>query len=365
MCSLSHSNPTVKEIQSGGFSPDEEDKALLESNLSASSGPSGASSPAPFWNTPDGLKAINSPATDDVSPKTVSHASLRDSGGSSSSSPSSVGLSNSLVVNCDTLAITQITEDFRLHKYKLAGTPGIFVHLLKKSDNSEALYHTSPTAQSRYFPEGRAYIQERLMERLGTKRQAGVFLSLTVAASDYEIQDAWSMMWRRFKGLRDGLNIYRRRHMNAGGSLIYLAVLEQCKSGYPHMHVFFPGLRWIIKRKDLHKMDEWWKMGSARTEKEHEQESAQSYVLKYVSKLDGWSEMSMAFLWKFHLRLYNLSHSVYLKPPEREWEVIGRYTSAKEMSRGLGITVNKAESIIDGGGRFIPLETDKEVREGV
>lgn len=360
---ISYSGPQVKELSVSAFSPAPEGSALRKRNTSAGVGPEGASAPpdVPLCNTSlSGLKAQNFPATTDTSLKSVDSSSLDVPLGSF---PPSGGLVFSLVVNCDTFSLQSVKQKFLRHKDKLARSPGVFLHLRKKADNSEALFHAGGTAQSRYFPEGRAYIRERLRERLGTQRRAGVFLSLTVSASDYAIQDAWALMWTRFKGLRDALNMYRKRHMGARGSLVYLAVLEQCESGYPHMHIFFPGLDWLIKDKDLYKMDEWWRMGSATTEKEHRSESAQSYVMKYLSKLEGWSDTSMALLWRFRIRLYNLSHSVYLARPKPKWEVVGQYASIEEMSKGLEISIEEAESVIDGGGRFIPLKGSERLIE--
>ena len=104
-------------------------------------------------------------------------------------------------------------------------------------------------------------------------------------------------------------------------------------------------------------MDEWWKMGAVRTEKEHREESACSYVLKYISKLEGWSEPNMALLWHYKLRLYNLSHRFYNKTPEPEWEKIARYTDAKEIGRGLKISTTAANKIIDSEQNFIYVKS--------
>lgn len=316
------------EIKINGVSPGGGDRATLESDLSTLPAPSGE---APFFVYPDGVNAINSP--------------------SFSSSPSG-GLVDHTIVNCDTVApggstLPVIIEKFSEHRYKLEHTPCIFLHLRNKKDQSEAIYKFNPKLHSRYFPEGRANIQESIRQRLGNEVQPGVFLSLTVAASDWDIVEAWGVMWKRFKGFRDALNIYRKRHMNAKHSLLYLAAQEPHESDYPHMHAFYPGLRWLIKNEDLHKMDEWWGMGSVRTEKEHREESAQSYVLKYISKLEGWSEPAMAMLWYHRLRLYNLSHRFYMQAPDPEWEYIGRYNTPEEMGKYLKLSAGDIDKIID------------------
>jgi hypothetical protein len=123
--------------------------------------------------------------------------------------------------------------------------------------------------------------------------------------------------------------------MNASGGIRYLAANEPHESGFPHLHVYCPGLRWLVKRDDLHKMDEWWGLGSVRTEKELRHDTARDYILKYISKLDGWNEASMAMLWHFKTRIYNLSHRYYLAKPESEWETLGRYMEAEGLAHGL------------------------------
>jgi len=289
---------------------------------------------------PDGVNALNS-------------------GGFGGQSPPSFfpygGLVDPTVVNCDSFSTQEIMARFAWHKDKLAHTPCIFLHLRNKKDQSEAIYKSNSKSHSRYFPEGRANIQESIRQRLGSEVQAGVFLTLTVAASDWDITEAWGVMWRRFRRFRDSLNQYRKWHMNAGHSLLYLAALEPHESDYPHMHVFYPGLRWIIKKKDLHKIDDWWGMGSARTEKEHREESAQSYVLKYISKLEGWSEPAMAMLWWHRLRLYNLSHRFYKQAPDPEWEVIGRYNTPEEMGKYLKLSSGDVDKILDTWRNLVPI----------
>ena len=277
----------------------------------------------------------------------------------SSLSPASVGLSDLKGTNYDKDAMTGILSEFRKYKHKLSHTPGVILHIRNKSDRSEAIYKSNPRSKCRYFPEGRVTMQRKIRERLGHEQyDDSVFLTITVAASDWDIMDAWKVMWKRFQRFRDALNVYRKRNMGAEHSTWYLAALEPCESGYPHMHVFCPGLRWLIKKEDLHKMDEWWKMGAVRTEKERREESACSYVLKYVSKLEGWSEPNMALLWHYKLRLYNISHrkKFYNTAPESEWEKIAQYTNIPELSKGLKISTTVANEIVDSEQRFIYIK---------
>jgi hypothetical protein len=116
----------------------------------------------------------------------------------------------------------------------------------------------------------------------------------------------------------------------------------------------------LIKKPDLAKMDKWWKMGSARTEKERKSDSAGEYVTKYLTKLSDWSEVSMALLWKNRIRLYNMSHCFYAPEEESAWLVQQAYWDPRELARGIDISFRYAEDIFSGEESFIWLVKDKE-----
>jgi hypothetical protein len=344
---LSHPKHIVK---FGELPPDEEDKALLESNLSASSGPFGGSSSARVngpcnaakCNTPTGSNAKNSPTTI-KSPKTANTDRLD---AADSSSPASVGLFKEYV-NSDTREIIGIVDAYREHCSKLEHTPHAFLHLKHKEDGSTALYRVNAASSSRYFQQGRVQMIKNISQRLDGSQVQGVFFTLTVDAKRYTLTEAWPSMWPEFNRFKDAMNVYRKRHMNAGQGVLYLAALEPHKSHYPHLHVYCPGLRWLIRKQDLGKLDNWWGMGSVNTKKERRQDSARGYILKYVSKLEGWSEVSLALLWRYKIRIYNLSHKYYSGESDSEWELLGRYKDAESLSEGLGIGYRQAEALME------------------
>lgn len=351
MGSLSQNEINVKNFSSGAFGPGGEDKATLGSDLSAPPGPSGpsASDPCSLYSlyslstpSPDGSKAIN-PTSDGFLPKAACNAASDVSLGSSSPS---VGLLD-IYVNSNTPEIIGIVDAFRQHRNKLENSPCTFLHLKHKEDGSTALYRVNACSSSRYFQQGRAQMIRNIRQRLSDGQMKGVFFTLTVDAKGYSLTDAWPSMWPSFNRFKTCLNNYRKRHMNASRGILYLAALEPHKSDYPHLHVYCPGLRWLIKRQDLGKMDEWWGMGSARTDKERRQDSASAYILKYISKMDGWSEVAMALIWHFRIRIYNLSHNYYTGESETEWQLLGRYTDAEGLSEGLGIGFKQAEALIE------------------
>jgi len=138
-------------------------------------------------------------------------------------------------------------------------------------------------------------------------------------------------IWENFKLWCDAINVYRKRNMGSKKNLRYVAVLEQHESGYPHLNVFFPGLRLLIKKNDFHKITEWWKMGGpngVEVEWERKPQSACSYVLKYISKMEGWSNECFAILWHYRIRLWNMSHCWYNEKKDSGWVLFQIYRSS-------------------------------------
>jgi hypothetical protein len=139
-------------------------------------------------------------------------------------------------------------------------------------------------------------------------------------------------------------------------SLYCVSVLEQHESGYPHLNVFFPGLRILVKQNDFHKIAEWWKMGGpngVEVERERKPESVCNYVLKYISKMEGWTDECFAILWHYKIRLYNISHSFYNEKETSGWVLVGIYKSLSLeylASHFGGIT-------IDQGTRFVLINS--------
>ena len=209
MLSLPNQSLDVKE---NALAPGEEDRATVGTDLSASSGPSGVSSFSSPLQPQMGLKAINPPATELVSPKTAIDNGLRPQ--LDNPSPASVGLSL-IPVNSN---LWEIIEKYRVHRYKIDHAPVKILRLRHKSEGSEALYRVSGISTSRYFPEGRDAIRRTIIQRLGVERQRGVFLTLTTSAGDYDLVDSWPMIWPNFNRYKASLNKYRKRYMGPVGA---------------------------------------------------------------------------------------------------------------------------------------------------
>ncbi len=331
---LSISKSVILVNKSGTVFPGGGDRAMLESNLSTPSARRGK--PYRFSYYPDGLKAKNS--------------SFLPTG------------FISIPTNCDKPVISQsaqILEQFLQYKYQLAHTPSTFLHLGNKNDDSEVIFRVDRKAGSRYFQEGRRRIKNNLHRRLCGTRKKGILMTCTVDTKRYDVVEAWQMVWKRFKKLRDALNQYRMREQGAKGRVRYIAILEQTKRGYPHLHVFFPGLSFLID--DLSKLDEWWGMGgkgSVDVEASKGSHSARGYILKYIGKMSGWSDLCMAIMWKFGIRLYNLSHKAfYVTAKAAEWTLKAVYCTVEEMMTGLGLDRGDILGILGTNEKFIYIRS--------
>jgi len=306
------------------FSPAEKDRATLGSDPSVFVGSSGEKALAVFMsgNNTSVESLCDKPTV--ISPDTEY---LDKSLDVQNSETVPTGLDGSNSTNCDSVDITGICKDFDNYIKQLEDSQKLFAHIKNEKDGLEALCMIDRVSGSRYFPEGRAKIRRKIQKRIKKQKERGIYLVFTVDTKKYSQVEAWDNIWENFKLWRDAINVYRERHMDAKGCLRYVAVLEQHKSGYPHLNVFFPGLRVLIKRDDFYKLNEWWKMGNVEAQRERKPESACSYVLKYISKLEGWSKECFAILWHYRIRLWNMSFNFYDDKKPSGWVLVDIYKS--------------------------------------
>lgn len=172
-------------------------------------------------------------------------------------------------------------------------------------------------SMSRYTPQGRVKIKRKLSKRLPGQQVSGCLLTLTCDPKRYTICEAWEHIWSEYAAFRKRLLKFLQRNGRAHSPL-YVAVLEAHKTGYPHLHVAYPSLRYLAPKKIINAA---WKMGSthiagSRRGGRGVTLSPLRYVLKYVVKLSGWSELALAHLWHARARLYNISPRLYPLPKE-------------------------------------------------
>jgi len=151
-------------------------------------------------------------------------------------------------------------------------------------------------------------------------------LTLTIDPKRYSKAEAWETIWQEYAAFRRDLWKYLKRR-GRKHSPLYVAVLEQHESGYPHMHICYPGLRFLAPKEIINNA---WRMGSthvkgSRRDGQAVMVSVLSYVLKYVTKLSGWSEVGLAHLWHAKARLYSISKNLYAISKESKapgWQLI-------------------------------------------
>lgn len=207
-------------------------------------------------------------------------------------------------------------EAFRAYRRGLAEK----VIILENRANPSMVKVIRQADGSRYFPEGRRRLRGKVARRMGRWYSCnGVLLTLTYAPGLISREAAWKDVGRRGSRLMEALNVWRKR---AGMSKVRgIRVLEvQRGTGYPHLHVVFPRLRWLAP---IGKLSEWWGQASNSVDLAYRDSvSPVGYVCKYIGKLEGWCDAALAEIWGNRTRLYSMSRDYYVVGEERrcaEW----------------------------------------------
>jgi hypothetical protein len=132
-------------------------------------------------------------------------------------------------------------------------------------------------------------------------------------------REAWGSFGRDTRRFLNGVNQYRKRR--GWRRLHYLWVVEvQRGTGYPHVHIFFPNLRWLAP---LNVINGNWGEGRANVKSPRKiKVSCAAYVSKYLRKMKGWSDLHLALLWSGKCRMYGFSRgfSPKFEKQESEWQ---------------------------------------------
>lgn len=176
------------------------------------------------------------------------------------------------------------------------------------------------SSKSRYFRRGKDSIRRNIRKTVPMEPVHGVAVCLTEDPKQRSRSEAWRThnrdVSRVIKTLREQ---YRRRGLKFPE---YVKVIEEqtAKTGYPHTHLFFPGVRWLVHKSRLERL---WGRGYTRIE--HKTSSAGWYVWKYVGKVEGWTERGQAYLWRYRLRMYHVGQRLRAKLPPGEpgWVFVG------------------------------------------
>lgn len=208
---------------------------------------------------------------------------------------------------------------------------------LKKVQSKVTVIHNSMTGQileisatsrSRYFQDGRSRIYRNIKQRMGRWFYAeGVMLTLTYDPKLILKELAWRDCGDHWHTLIRTINQYRKRHgleSNGKHNLRYIWAIEEIPkehydpklkrmveneaAGYPHIHIFFPGLNYLA---DYRKINEWWHYGYNQVEKMGHLDVI-GYICKYVAKLKGWSRYGLTAIYIYRKRIYGYSRSYIL-----------------------------------------------------
>ncbi len=211
--------------------------------------------------------------------------------------------------------------DFEVYKGRIGRTHVI----LHKTDDLSVLKIMPTSCRSRYFDDGRLYMSRRIRKRLGKyERVPGLMETLTYDTKRIGKREAWASFGRDTRRFLNAVNQYRKRR--GWRRLHYLWVVEvQSGTGYPHVHIFFPNLRWLAPLSIINGN---WREGRANVESPKKiKVNCAAYISKYLRKMRGWSDLHLALLWIGKCRMYSFSRGFSAKIEKREsewqrWQII-------------------------------------------
>jgi len=142
--------------------------------------------------------------------------------------------------------------------------------------------------------------------------------TLTYAPKKIGKQEAWASFGKDTRRFLNAVNQYRKRRGWRRTHCCWV-VEVQPGTGYPHVHIFFPNLRFLAP---LNVLNGNWKRGRANVEKPRKiKVNCAGYISKYLRKMRGWSDLHLALLWSGHCRMYSFSRgfSIPVEKKESEW----------------------------------------------
>ena len=186
--------------------------------------------------------------------------------------------------------------------------------LLRHVENPERGVIVKPSNSSRYFPGGKRKAKHNIRTRFGIYYKAqGTFVTLTYDHEKYTRWEAWERLSKDLKRFKHDINMRYKRDRRPSPK--YICVIEEQKlTGYPHAHLFYPRLRWLLDKEDIQML---WGVGRTRVEKS-KNVNIGGYICKYITKMGRWSDEALAFIWKHKIRLYSYSRCYKLPAEDKE-----------------------------------------------
>jgi len=155
--------------------------------------------------------------------------------------------------------------------------------------------------------------------------------------------DAWRSFGQDVRRFLNSINQYRKRR--GWQRLHYLWIVEvQKQTGYPHVHIFFPKLKWLAPVEILSGN---WGHGRANVESPKKiKVNCAAYISKYLRKMTGWTELHQALLWSGGCRMYGFSRgfSAAIEKRAPEWDKWGIVKTTNQ---------DKLEKQFEAGGYII------------
>ncbi len=199
--------------------------------------------------------------------------------------------------------------DFEVYKRRIGRTNVV----LNRRDEPAVLKIMPTSCKSRYFEDGQIHMSRKIGKRLSQYGKVpGLMVTVTYDPKKIGKREAWRSFGKDIRRFLNAVNQYRRRR--GWRRLHYLWVVEvQRGTGYPHVHIFFPNLRWLAPLKIINGN---WRQGRANIESPKKIEvNCAAYVSKYLRKMRGWSDLHLALLWCGKCRF-----SAKIENPESEWQ---------------------------------------------
>jgi len=227
--------------------------------------------------------------------------------------------------------------------------------VLNRRDEPSVLKIMPTSCKSRYFEDGRLYMSRKIRRRLGKyEKVPGLMETLTFDKKIIGKREAWASFGKDTRRFINAVNQYRKRR--GWRRLHYLWVVEvQRGTGYPHVHIFFPNLRWLAPLKIINGN---WRQGRANVESPKKiKVNCAAYISKYLSKMRGWLDLHLALLWSGKCRMYGFSRGFPAKIEKKEsewqrWQII-ETEHPEQLEKGL-----------EEGGYTVEHNERKEVEEG-
>ena len=209
-----------------------------------------------------------------------------------------------------------IMWDFMEYKGRIGRTHVI----MNRRDEPSTLKVMPVKCRCRYFDDGRLHMSWQIKKRLGKyEKVPGLMETLTYDPKRISKREAWASFGRDTRRFLNSVNQYRKRR--GWRRLHYLWVVEvQNETGYPHVHIFFPNLKWLAP---LDIINGNWRQGRSNIKSPKKiKVNCAAYISKYLRKMSGWSDLHLALLWSGRCRMYGFSRgfSDKVERPESEWQ---------------------------------------------